>query len=154
MTTVVLLVGGAGGPASAGGALREQLTDRLGECRIAVIAPVGSSFESPADDRVDVRLASTRTDVLLARTGIVALDGLLRRSAPGRLISSLGPLTPARVLRRAIRGNSHAVELLRDADVVIALDAGGVLAAWDATRHGRRTRAFSGLGPALTVLGR
>lgn len=155
MTTEVVLLAGSGAqPTSSGGELRELLTQRLGECRISVIAPPESAREFPADSRAEVLLGATRTDVLLARTGITALDRFLGRSAPGRLLSSLGPLTAGRVLRRAIRHDPRALEVLRGADVVIALDAAGVLAAWEAARRSHRPKAYSGLGPALAVLGR
>ncbi len=132
--------------------VRAALTAVLGGCRITLVAPHASTHELPADERIDVRPGSSRADAVLSRAGVAALDRALRRTPVGRVLSSLGPMSAGRVLRRAVHADALASAALADADVVIALEPDAALVAWDASRRG--ARAFSGLGPALAVLAR
>lgn len=100
---------------------------------------VGSAEKTPTLDRV------------LARIGAPRLHRILQAYPAGRLLNSLGPLDPSRVLWRAVRESEDAVSLLKSADVLLAVDLAGVRTAWKTRRLNPSIEAYYGLASTVKV---
>ena len=74
-------------------------------------------------------------DRVLRLVRIDALYRALSRCPLGRLVNSLGPLDPGRIMWRRVRANRAALDLLHGADVVFAADTAAIKTAWIARRR-------------------
>lgn len=106
-----------------------------------------------------VPLDDVATIVLPRPTGFVErLVRVVSRTAVGREVLRLTPLDPGVRFRRAVRRDARVHQALAGADLVIAPERDGVLAAWHATkaaaRSGRRTATMFGYPAARAALDR
>lgn len=129
--------------------LDAELTAAGGEHELTIIATraaAGATHSIVVDSR------HSRRQRVLEGLGGRRVIRLMRASAPGRLLLSLSPLSPAREFRRALGADRHAIEVLACADVVVAADLAATSAAWHSRRRHPRQRAFWGLDRALRLL--
>ena len=129
----------------------------------AVAAALQQLAPDPETDHVTVVSRSTPD----AGTGVheivlrPALSGLTRRaeralggSAAGRNLLRLSPLDPGRRFSGAARRDGELRERIAEADLIVALERDGILAAWKGVRRWGRTdaNAVYGIAPARTLL--
>lgn len=105
--------------------------------------------------------AGVRT-IALGRDASVTLSGRFRRaaqgilsgSAAGRNIFRLTPWDGGRRLWRAVRRTPSAVQALREADLIVAVERDAILTVWKSvhSRIAPRAAAVHGLPSARTVL--
>ena len=81
-------------------------------------------------------------DRVLTGLGAALLFRRLSRFPLGRLLNSMGPMDPGRVMWRAVRRHPTARATIHDADVFIAADAAAVKTGWIAVRRGWVDEAF------------
>lgn len=92
------------------------------------------------------------TDRLISALRLDFLDRVLRRTSLGRLLISLGPTDPSRVVWRAVRADGEAMRLLSSADIVLAADLAAVRAAWHLAQRGAVPYSYFGLQAAEKIL--
>lgn len=90
-------------------------------------------------------------DRLTSRLHIAPLEEHLRRTPLGRLLLSLGPTDPSKVLWRAIRADPQSMALLSSADILIAADVVAVRTAWKLLQLGKVSDSYFGLQAAEKV---
>lgn len=114
----------------------------------------------PASEELQLELSSAHLlspvrapfyDRLLAKLPLAPLEKMLQSSPPGRLLLSLGPTDPSRVLWRAVRADPVALALLSSADILLAADLPAVRTAWHFLHTGKVRSAYFGLQAAEKV---
>jgi len=127
---------------AAGGSRLQQLMDE-GGIQVTVLSAGPDPVVEGADRQVDVgRRAESPVDRVLVAFGARGLYRRLARFPLGRLLNSLGPVDPGRVMWRAVRRDADAREALTGADIVLAADPAGIKTAWTAARRGWTAEAF------------
>ena len=129
---IAVLVGPLADHAPGGESLLQKAIAGEPETRIHVIAV----DTSPANLRFRPAIVvPDRLTRFLRRLGLEAWVRALAGSPAGRLINSIGPLDPGRVVWRSLRGDREARRLLEGSDLLIAADSTAVMAAWHARRR-------------------
>ncbi|WP_169079689.1 hypothetical protein [Microcella alkalica] len=142
---VVVLFGskGSASPGSSLAAETSRLRSLLQEHPRVTVITRGLERDFAGADHLDLAAdAPSAVDRALVAVGAGRLHARLRSFPLGRLLNSLGPLDEGRVLWRAARRNGAVRAALKDADVVIAVDAAAVKTAWLARRRGWTPEAY------------
>lgn len=137
---------------------------------IVLFAPSGSvasALEQLAPDPESDHLTVVSRSTPDAGTGVraivlrPALSALSRRaeralggSAAGRNLLRLSPLDSGRRFSGAARHDQELRERVAEADLIVALERDGILAAWKSVRRWARAdaKAVYGIAPARTLL--
>lgn len=159
---VVILCGSPGWSsalraASSGRRLDELFSDATGDAVDVIVVSTQDEQDPPAGAQTIVVSAVGRTgglDGILARVRLTRVAEVMGRTPVGRLLNSLGPLSPARIFRRQLRRDKAANAVLSRADVIIAADVAATAAAWAAAHRDDATLAYLGVSAALSRLSR
>lgn len=145
----VVLVFGPAADGERSGALSSEsseLAARLADAGPTEVGVISLGLKrSIAGAAEHVRLdgaAPSPTDRVFAAIGARTLQTRLARSPLGRLLNSLGPIDPNRVMWRAVRRDPAALQLLASADIVVAVDLSATKTAWVALRRGWASEAI------------
>lgn len=136
-------LGGATTLASENSRLQTLLDLADPDVRLDVLTNGASGLLPWVETRIDLSdRPRSPLDRVLTGLGAALLFRRLSRFPLGRLLNSMGPMDPGRVMWRAVRRDSAARATIRDADVLIAADAAGVKTGWIAMRRGWVDDAF------------
>lgn len=138
--------------------------------RVVLLVPTGTAsaslerlIEIARDNDEFILITAAPTDVVHADVVRVGSDALpprnaitrtLSRSAVGRNLLRLTSWDGGRRFASALARNEGARAVLQHADIVVALERDGILAAWHAGHHARETSVLYGVAAARAVISR
>jgi S1-C subfamily serine protease len=159
-TNDVVLLYGSGFEAGYGSALATE-SSRLGEVlarpegvgRVDIISVGVPARTLRRGEHLDLgEVDPGRLDAAIRRFGGERLRRRLAGSPLGRLLNSMGPLDAGRTFARRVRRSPAARAAIRRADIVIAVDGGGVIVAARALRRRHVREAYYDTRSAVSGL--